>query len=123
MQFQTQYTHKSSPPEINSGKSLVERAGYISAQKRIENMILAGQRLVDYRKSQFDFEGDKIDFDFDDPTRNPNFDMDDASQLKLQAEANLAESRARAKRQELDKEALKASQTAQEAQNGLSEHK
>ena len=121
MQFQTQYTHKSSPPEINSGKTLVERAGYISAQKRIENMILAGQRLVDYRKSQFDFEGDKIDFDFDDPTRNPNFDMADASQLKYQAEANLAESRARAKKAELDKEAVKASQTAQEAQNGLSE--
>ena len=123
MQFQTQYTHKSSPPEINSGKTLVERAGYISAQKRIENMILAGQRLVDYRKSQFDFDGDKIDFDFDDPTRNPNFDMADASQLKYQAEANLAESRARAKKAELDKEALKASQTAQEAQNGLSEQK
>jgi len=120
MQFQTQYTHKSSPPETNSGKTLVERAGYISAQKRIENMILAGQRLVDYRKSQFDFEGDKIDFDFNDPTRNPNFDMADASQLKYQAEANLA---ARAKKAELDKEALKASQTAQEAQNEPSEQK
>lgn len=124
MQFQTQYTHKSSPPENNSGKTLVERAGYISAQKRIENMILAGQRLVDYRKSQFDFEGDKIDFDFDDPTRNPNFDMADASQLKYQAEANLAANRiARAKKAELDKEALKASQTAQEAQNKLTEQK
>ena len=34
-------------------------------------MILAGQRLVDYRKSQFDFEGvDKIDYDFNDPSRS-----------------------------------------------------
>lgn len=116
MQFQTQYTHKSSPPEINSGKTLVERAGYISAQKRIENMILAGQRLVDYRKSQFDFEGDKIDLDFTDPTRDPNFDMADAFQHDLEIQSRIA----RAKKAELDKEALKASQ---EAQNEPSEQK
>lgn len=83
MTFQTHFTHKSSPPEKNSGITIVERAGYISAQKRIENMILAGQRLVEYRKQQFDFDGNEIDEDFQDPTRNPNFDMADASQMQI----------------------------------------
>lgn len=77
------------PPEINSGKSLVEKAGYVSAKTRIENMILAGQRLVDYRKHQFDFPDGNIDEEFNDPTRMSNFDLADATQLQLQVEANL----------------------------------
>lgn len=71
-------------PEKNSGKTLVETAGYISAQKRIENMILAGQHLVDFRKSQFDFpDKDSINDDFYDPTRSKNYDMADASQARI----------------------------------------
>ena len=41
-------------PEFNSGKKLVETAGYIPAQKRIENLMLAGQRLVAYRMELYD---------------------------------------------------------------------
>jgi len=93
MIFQTHLTHKSSPPEKNSGITIVERAGYISAQKRIENMILAGQRLVEYRKHQFDFIGNEIDEDFEDPTRNPNFDMADASQLQLALQESLRQAK------------------------------
>lgn len=104
--FTTPYQEKrfKTPPEVNSGKTLVETAGYISAQKRIENMILAGQRLVDYRKQQFDFPDGKIDEFYDDPTRVANFDLADATQLQLEADAN-----------------LKASQTAQEASTSLSD--
>lgn len=91
MVFTTPYKENrfKTPPEENSGKTLVETAGYMSAQKRIENMILAGQRLVDYRKSQFDFPEGEIDESFEDPTRSPNFDLADASQIQIQAEASL----------------------------------
>lgn len=91
MNFSTPYQEKrfKTPPEVNSGETLVETAGYISAQKRIENMILAGQRLVDYRKGQFDFPDGQIDESFQDPTRSPNFDLADATQLQMQAEASL----------------------------------
>lgn len=104
------------PPEINNGETLVETAGYIPAQKKIENMILAGQRLVDYRKSQnYDFADGKIDEDFMDPTRSPNFDLADATQMQLQAEANLAAAKAAAeaaaKAAEEAQKALEASQT------------
>lgn len=108
MIFQTTYSEKlKTPPEINSGETLVEKAGYVSSQKRIESMILAGQRLVELRKAQYDFpQGMEIDETFHDPTRNLNFDLADASQLQIQTEAS-----------------LKASQTAQEAQQVPSEAK
>lgn len=79
-----------SKPEINSGETLVETAGYIPAKKKIENMILAGQRLVEYRKSQFDFEDHKsIDEDYYDPTRNKNLDMAEAFQMSDSATRRL----------------------------------
>lgn len=90
MKFNVQHNYtKHSQPEQNHAKCLVEKAGYISAQKRIESMILAGQRLVDYRKNQFDFPDGKIDEDFDDPTRIKSFDLADATQLQLRTEASL----------------------------------
>lgn len=56
-------------------------------------MILAGQRLKDFRAEQFDFSSEnEIDFDASDPTRRKNFDMADAFQLGLKAEQNLKES-------------------------------
>ena len=107
MQFQTKYTHEKSPGEINLGKNLVEKSGYISAQARIENMILAGQRLVEYRKEMYDFsDGKDIDESFTDPTRSKNFDMADAFIISENVRNNIEQ-----------KELLKASQTAQEPQD------
>lgn len=103
-------------PEKRKRPIQVETAGYMRAQTRIENMINAGQRLVEYRKTQFDFDGENIDEDYYDPTRNKNLDMAEAFQMQEQAKRNLLESK-RAKDM-----ALKASQTAleasQEAQKG-----
>lgn len=101
MKFNTKYNYeKYSQPEKNSGETLVEKAGYISAQKRIENMILAGQRLVDYRKSQFDFPDGEIDEDFNDPTRVKSFDLAEATELQLRTDASLKARQARLKLQE-----------------------
>ena len=66
--------------EVNAGPPLVERSGYVPAKVRIENMMLAGQRLVESRNVRYDFDGD-VDEYFDDPTRSPGFDMADASQM------------------------------------------
>lgn len=111
MKFSTQYERERQAPEVNDGKTSVDRAGYISAQKRIENIMFAGQRLVQSRREMFDFEGDKFDPSFSDPTRDPNYDMADAFRDNLVIQERLV----KAKRDQLDKEALKASQTAQEA--------
>ena len=111
MRFNTAYDRVRQPAEQNSGITLVERAGYISAQVRIENLMLAGQRLVQARKEMYDFPDGKIDFDFNDPTRRKNYDLADGFQDGLKIEARLKAQR----------EAVKASPTAQEAPEGASE--
>lgn len=119
--FNTPYKiTKHSTPEINSGEIKVDSLGYIPAKKRIENMMLAGQRLKDYRQSTYDFPDGKIDTKFNDPTRSPSYDMADAFQDVLQIDAKLASQKAEAeaealKQKQLQDEADKASQAEFEA--------
>lgn len=91
--FYTQYNKLRAIPEKNSGKRITEKAGYLSAQKRIENLLLAGRRLVASRAQAYDFEHE-IDEDYEDPTRNPGYDMADAFQDQLGADMRLEASRA-----------------------------
>lgn len=94
--FQTKWLHEKTPPEINSGECITETAGYVTAQQRIETMILAGQRLVDYRKHQFDFQPEEqIDESFEDPTRLKNLDPAEATQLQYSSEARIKASQKR----------------------------
>ena len=84
--FQTQYNRAKHARNrrVNSGEILVETAGYVSTEKRITNMILAGQRLVESRRTQYDLEGDYESEDIDlDPTRDPGYDLADATQDML----------------------------------------
>lgn len=109
MQFQTKYTHEKSPGEVNQGSNLVEKAGYIPAQARIENMILAGQRLVEHRKEMYDFnDGNDIDETFSDPTRSKNYDMSDAFIMSEAIKNNVRQ-----------RELLKASLTAHDASGAV----
>ncbi|WNK14082.1 MAG: hypothetical protein [Microvirus sp.] len=111
--FRSQYMEKfpHDAPEVNSGELITETAGYVPAQIRIEDMIMAGQRLELGRAAQFDFNGVKPEEDFYDPTRNRGFDMADAFQIQEQI-----------KKKKLDHEAyVKASYKAQEALKGTSE--
>ena len=96
--------------EVLDPHSETEQAGYIPPQVQIENMILAGQRLDESRRAQFDFESaDDIDEDAYDPTRSGNFDLADATRLAMEAEASIAES------QKASKVASKAPEKAPEA--------
>jgi hypothetical protein len=64
-----------------STETLTEQAGYIPANIQVERLILAGQRLDAFNKAMYDFEDeDQSVWDFNDPTRDPNYDMADASQ-------------------------------------------
>lgn len=112
MDFVTPYNYSPPAPEMfegERGEKLVETEGYVSAQVQIENMIYAGQRLESSRRG-YDFDSDEIDEDYYDPTRAQNFDMADATQLKLQADSAVKAYR----------EALKASQTASQAPGAVS---
>jgi hypothetical protein len=89
------YTKWSRPVKIYSksgGKRITETKSFIPAKQQIENMILAGQRLSAFRTGMYDFgPNDKIDYDYIDPTRNPNFDLADASRIKAEITAKMEE--------------------------------
>lgn len=81
----TIYTNLNPPPpkpDRTGGKNFTETAGYVSTKRRIEEMIQAGERLVQARQEQFDFM-DEVDMDEQDPdpTRQPGFDLADASMI------------------------------------------
>lgn len=89
----TNYTNR--PPltyEITSKETQTEQHGYKTLQQQVADLLLAGERLENYRRGDVyydtdnladDFDGD-IDDDFSvvsDPTRSPDFtgfDADDA---------------------------------------------
>lgn len=99
MNFRKQYGGSLATPEKGSGEILVEQAGYVSAKQRITNLMLAGQRLLESRRAQYDFPaGSEIDESFSDPLRRPGIDMAEVSQMQMAVE-----------------DRLKASQIAQEA--------
>lgn len=73
------------------GEVLTESAGYIPIDKQITDMINAGQRLGDYRKGIYDYDGEE-EIDLNDvkldPTRDADFDEGDALRaLKVSEEA------------------------------------
>ena len=59
--------------EPGRGPRITEQAGYIPVDVQVKNMMLAGQRLGEYRKEAYDFEpGVDVPDDVDvDPTRSP----------------------------------------------------
>ena len=95
MNFQGKYRRAELPDEFNSGERLTESAGYVPAKVRIEQMIDAGRRLVDYRRGEnYDFpEGDPPEGFVPDPTRDPGFDMADASRIARDAGKRIKERR------------------------------
>lgn len=69
-----------------AGKRITESAGYIPPKTRIEEMIMAGKNLIDYRREKYDFPPDvevdpKVVDEFFDPTRSPGFDVVDAQNM------------------------------------------
>lgn len=126
MKFATPFDRVPQPAEAGGGRRLVETAGYISAERQINNLISAGKRLKDWRSNQFDFPDGKIDESFSDPTRAGNFDLADATMLGMKTEQSIKivqekqlELKKEAERIEAEEkaayEAWKASQTAIEA--------
>lgn len=79
--------------EPGRGPRITEQAGYIPVDVQVKNMILAGQRLGEYRREAYDFEPDvDVPDDVDvDPTRSPNFDLADGTQAGLRTRLRLAE--------------------------------
>lgn len=107
MTFATKYNRPVSKPEFNDGQSKTETAGYVPPKVQIEQMIMAGYRLNQYRQEAYDFkDGDDVGEDVYDPTRGPNFDLADASMLAEKARQGLNKARQKAKEEAEEKKKL-----------------
>lgn len=74
------------------GTSKTETSGYVPVDRRIENLMLAGHRLVESRKAEdyYNFHpNDEIDLSYDDPTRQKGYDPADATQDTYIAKARI----------------------------------
>lgn len=80
-------------PDFSNDIPIVETSGYVPAQKRIENLIAAGKRLVDSRNEAYDLLNGEDDGDID-PTRSGEFDLADASSLQNGLEARFSAKKA-----------------------------
>jgi len=93
------YNRPDSVAEPGGGPRLTESAGYMPVRVQVEQMILAGQALGEYRKEKYDFDNEK-DVPTDvlpDPTRSPSFDLADGSMSLPPLVASLKEQHAAAR--------------------------
>jgi len=90
MSVVSRFDYKPPEGEYNDGEILVETAGYIPADRKIESMIDAGRRLMDFRAGYEFQDGEDVPDDYMDPTRDPGFDYADASRLSSETVAKMA---------------------------------
>lgn len=82
MALQTRYRQDPLVLEAGGGEILVETAGYVPADIRIQEFIEAGIRLGEYRKEAYDFGADEeVDFSEADPLRSKAIDIAEVSTL------------------------------------------
>lgn len=83
MKFYTNYDRPKSKPEEMDPISKTDKVGYVSAKERIETIMLAGQKLVDYRNGLYDYpDGVEMDDSVQvDPTRK-GLDLAEASEIQ-----------------------------------------
>lgn len=95
MKFNSNFERVRQGPEPGGGKSKTEKKGYIPANVRIEDMILAGKRLVEARAERFDYPAGPDDGEEEeiDPTRVRNYDLADAAQSALEIKQRMRKAR------------------------------
>lgn len=72
--------------EKNSGKEIVETAGYISPEDRIKAIIMAGERLEKWREEMYHYGDEKEDDgEYIDPSIEPGLDRMDMEDLNRHA--------------------------------------
>lgn len=81
--------NKPNPEKIDK-ETIVEQSGYEPADRKIMNMIFAGQRLKESRREMYDFDGENDDYDTPiDPTRKPGLDLAEASSILMETQARI----------------------------------
>lgn len=93
--YGTIFVHEKSKGEVLEKGSKTEKHGYQTTEQKVLAMLKAGVQLENIRHN-YDFETQAmIDEAFMDQTREPNFDMADASRLLRQTTARIEVERKR----------------------------
>lgn len=67
---------------LGDNPEIVDRTGYRNSQQQITELMMAGAMLEQFRAEAYDYKDDSEDDGVTmSPTREPNFDMSDATQL------------------------------------------
>lgn len=94
--------------EHNSGEILVEIGSYVPLEAQINDMILAGERLAEYRASEFDIPpGEEIPEDYLNPLHKWDFDVIDAAKFGNALQEKMRKEQAAAKARIAAEEAAK----------------
>lgn len=119
MKFNTKHLRiDKSGGEVNKGPCKVDTAGYVSAEKRITSLMLAGQRLMMIRREMFDDPDGKVDDMPVHPLRDRGLDLAEVGELQRTVNARVI-----ARMKEREQAALEASQAAQDASGKVSDGK
>ena len=103
-QIYTKYDRPSYKKEQNKAGTLVNKAGYVSAKIRIENIIDAGRRLIKYREEQYDFNDKNLNLDQPcDPLRSKSVDFADLTILQQRIKPVIEELKELDKKNKADK--------------------
>lgn len=90
----SQWSYEAPKGESNNGELVVEQAGYIPAKVQIERLLLAGQRLSDFRKGEF--ESDYYDpDDVESPVDPSSLDLVEADEMHRRLVESQEENRRR----------------------------
>lgn len=100
---------------------IVDRDGYRDTKTQVMEMINAGERLINFRRDEFEYEEETEDFEID-PTRVPDFDAIDAAKLSAMESKRLERLREQRKKEYEEKvkqpEAEKAEKEKMGKENG-----
>jgi len=85
MDFQTNYAKKEYAPVPMSKELITEQTGYRTTKEIVEGMVLAGQRLSDYRHGMLD----NFDEEYDESQEANEVYMDDPVDIQNAVERNV----------------------------------
>ncbi|QCS36911.1 hypothetical protein [Tortoise microvirus 24] len=88
MEFQSNYKNRPErAPVILDGEVITEQTGYMSTEALVNQMVLAGQRLYDYRHGLLDIErnmiGDEDDEEVEDQMPSNPYERDLVDQARV----------------------------------------
>lgn len=84
--FRTQFSYIAPEGTVIDPESIVDDRGYLPVKQRVDRMIRAGERLMEYRREHYDYAPEEEDDgEFMDPLRSYGLDWTDIQSLQQES--------------------------------------